>query len=117
MDAFARLAPRVDRIAHPSAYLRTAVVNATRSHHRRLRIARRHPPPQADPVHDPEIDELWERLGELRPIERMCVVLRFYEDLSLDQVAAELDLPVGTVKSHLHRALARLRSLLGEEDR
>jgi RNA polymerase sigma-70 factor (sigma-E family) len=117
MDAFARVAPRIHEIEQPPAYLRTAVVNAARSHHRRLRLARRHTPRPEVAVHDPEIDELWERLDELRPTERACVVLRYYEDLSLDQVAAELDLPVGTVKSHLHRAISRLRALLDEEDR
>jgi RNA polymerase sigma-70 factor (ECF subfamily) len=53
----------------------------------------------------------------LRPDERACVVLRFYEDLTLAQIAEQLDLPLGTVKSHLHRAIAALRDLLTEEDR
>ncbi len=117
MDAFARLAPRIDQIEHPAAYLRSAVVNAAHSHHRRLRLARRHAPQPELATHDPEIDELWDRLAHLRPAERACVVLRFYDDLTLEQIADELDLPIGTVKSHLHRAIARLRSLLGEEDR
>jgi RNA polymerase sigma-70 factor (ECF subfamily) len=43
------------------------------------------------------------------------VVLRFYEDLSLAEVAEQLELPLGTVKSHLHRAIASLRSLLADE--
>lgn len=115
MDAFTRVAPRITTLDQPAAYLRTAVVNATRSHHRRLRTARQVPDPVDEAVHDPELDELWARLEQLRPDERACVVLRFYEDLSLAEIAEQLELPLGTVKSHLHRAIASLRSLLSDE--
>ena len=56
-------------------------------------------------------------LGELRPIEREVVILRYVADLSLDEVAEALGRPLGTVKSHLHRSLRRLRATLGEESR
>ena len=115
MDAFTRVAPRITTLDQPAAYLRTAVVNATRSHHRRLRTARQIPDPVHEAVHDPELDELWARLAQLRPDERACVVLRFYEDLSLADIATQLDLPLGTVKSHLHRGLSTLRTLLTDE--
>lgn len=117
MDAFAQLAPRIDTVDRPEAYLRTSVVNGSRSHHRRLHTVRRQPTPRAEGVWDPEVDELWQRLASLRPDERACVVLRFYEDLPLRDIAEQLDLPLGTVKSHLHRAIAALRDLLTEEDR
>jgi len=117
MDAFSRVAPRIAELDHPAAYLRTAVINAARSHHRRLRTARRVEQPAEEAVHDPELDELWDRLEQLRPDERACVVLRYYEDLPLAEIAAQLDLPLGTVKSHLHRAISTLRTLLTEEDR
>jgi RNA polymerase sigma factor (sigma-70 family) len=117
MDAFARLAPRLEVVDEPVAYLRTSVVNGSRSHHRRLRTVRKQPVPRAEGIWDPEVDELWQRLATLRPDVRACVVLRFYEDLSLADIAAQLDLPVGTVKSHLHRAIATLRDLVTEEDR
>lgn len=115
MDAFARLTPRLDDVDEPAAYLRTSVVNGTRSHHRRLRTVRRQPRPRQEVVHDPEVDELWQRLAALKPDERACVVLRFYEDLTMPQIAEHLDLPLGTVKSHVHRALATLRTLLVDE--
>ncbi len=117
MDAFSRLAPRLEVVAEPAAYLRTSVVNGARSHHRRLHTVRRHPVPRAAGVWDPEIDELWQLLATLRPDVRACVVLRFYEDLSVPDIAAQLELPAGTVKSHLHRAIATLRDLRPEEDR
>jgi RNA polymerase sigma-70 factor (ECF subfamily) len=40
-------------------------------------------------------------------------VLRFHLDWSLEQIAAALGVPVGTVKSRLHRALSSLRETLG----
>ncbi len=50
-------------------------------------------------------------LRRLTKRERACVVLRFYEDLSQDQIADELGIATGTVKSTLSRALAKLRVL------
>ncbi len=41
-------------------------------------------------------------------------VLRHFEDLSLEEIAAQLGLDVGTVKAHLARAVARLREELKE---
>jgi len=115
MGAFERIVPALDEIERPEAYLNTMVVNAARSHHRRLRTARRHVPDREEAVTDPEVDELWQRLAELKPDERACVVLRFYEDLTVDEIARRLDMPAGTVKSHLHRSIASLRRLLEGE--
>ncbi|WP_405093144.1 SigE family RNA polymerase sigma factor [Micromonospora sp. NBC_01392] len=49
-------------------------------------------------------------LGTLSPRERAIVVLRYYFDLPEAQVARELDVSVGTVKSTSARALAKLRT-------
>ncbi len=46
---------------------------------------------------------------------RQVLLLRFVEELSLEEIAAALDLPIGTIKSHIHRARRRLRSALGQE--
>jgi RNA polymerase sigma-70 factor, ECF subfamily len=52
----------------------------------------------------------------LSPEQAITVVLRFHVDLSLDDVAARMGVPVGTVKSRLHAALAKLeRGLSGAE--
>jgi len=46
---------------------------------------------------------------------RVAVTLRFGQGLSVEQIAAMLNVRVGTVKSRLHRALAQLRDILGEK--
>jgi RNA polymerase sigma-70 factor (ECF subfamily) len=51
-------------------------------------------------------------VARLGPDHRIVIALRFWRDLSLEQVAETLDLPVGTVKSRLHYALAALRTEL-----
>jgi RNA polymerase sigma-70 factor, ECF subfamily len=48
---------------------------------------------------------------------REVVMLRFFSDLSLAEIAAECDRPLGTVKTHLHRGLLRLRRSLESEGR
>ena len=46
---------------------------------------------------------------------RETIALRYFAELSIDEIAEALDRPVGTVKVHVHRGLERLRSALAEE--
>ncbi|MBB5791387.1 SigE family RNA polymerase sigma factor [Jiangella mangrovi] len=59
--------------------------------------------------------QLLTALAEVPPRQRAVLVLRFWEDLSVDQVAALLDCSPGTVKSQTARGLDRLREVLGSE--
>jgi RNA polymerase sigma-70 factor (ECF subfamily) len=52
-------------------------------------------------------------LARLRPAERLCVTLNFSGDLSHQDIADELKLPLGTVKSHIRRGLDQLKTVLG----
>ncbi len=54
-------------------------------------------------------------LNRLKPVERLCVTLNFSGDLSHQEIADELKIPLGTVKSHIRRALDQLRSILAPE--
>ncbi|RYV51429.1 sigma-70 family RNA polymerase sigma factor [Pengzhenrongella frigida] len=52
-------------------------------------------------------------LGVLAPQERACVVLRYYEDLTVPEIAAQLQLAPGTVKRYLSNAVHKLEARLG----
>lgn len=56
---------------------------------------------------------LLDALASLPPGDRDVVVLVAWEDLSYEEVAAALDIPLGTVRSRLNRARRKLRELLG----
>ena len=92
-EAFAKLAGRdTSEVREPEAYLRTVVVNECRSVMRR----RRHQAadPVAEGVHLDRSDlEMREALARLSPRRRTVVVLRFYEDMKVDDIAALLGLP------------------------
>jgi len=110
-DAFVRIHPLLDDLDNPGAYLRRVVINLCRTHHRRRdvedRWLARQPPPS--PVLPPELDETWRALHRLTPTQRHVLVLHFYLDMRLADVAEMLDIPLGTVKSNLHRGVAAVR--------
>ena len=61
-------------------------------------------------------DQLDRVLSRLEPEARAVVVMHFFLDLPLSQVAATLGIPVGTAKSRLHRSLAAMRSAIAIDD-
>ena len=62
---------------------------------------------------DRALDEAFDRLDIDH---RLVVLLRFWQDLTLEEIADRLDTPVGTVKSRLHYALRKLRADLEATD-
>jgi RNA polymerase sigma-70 factor, ECF subfamily len=56
-----------------------------------------------------------EAVGSLDPQKRVVVVLRYWLDFSVEEIAGVLGIPVGTVGSRLSRALAELRIVLEDE--
>jgi len=58
--------------------------------------------------------DLQRALSALSPRQRACVVLRYYDDLTVPRIAETLGLSAGTVKRHLSDAAARLAPLLGD---
>jgi RNA polymerase sigma-70 factor (ECF subfamily) len=68
-----------------------------------------------DRAADPLLDRKLRRMiAELPDMQRVIVTLRYQEDLDPSEICSIVDLPVNTVKSHLHRALQTLRRKLGE---
>ncbi|MDQ8164844.1 MAG: sigma-70 family RNA polymerase sigma factor [Gemmatimonadota bacterium] len=66
-----------------------------------------------DEIQARELGSAIERaIGQLRPEYRACIVLRHVEGRSYEEIAATLDLPLGTVKTYIHRARIQLRELL-----
>ncbi len=122
-EAYARVWPKVRRgkVENVPAYLRQAVVNCVYGGHRRRareqREAERRRVDWRDGISfEREAEDaavVRAALLTLAPKHRTVVVLRFFDDLSEDDTAAVLDLPVGTVKSRCSRALSQLRHLLG----
>jgi RNA polymerase sigma-70 factor (sigma-E family) len=111
----------VGRPADPAGYARQVLVNRRRSLRRRTAVqarwlARSRPAEQeevAPPADHERAMVLWQAVRALPPRQRAVLVLRFHQDLTEAQVARLLGLPLGTVKSLGHRALARLRQRLG----
>jgi RNA polymerase sigma-70 factor (ECF subfamily) len=52
-------------------------------------------------------------LAQLSSVQRAVLVLYHQEERSYEQIAAVLGMPIGTVRTHLHRGRARLRELIG----
>lgn len=107
-DAVIAMRGRWDSIEDPKAYLRAAVVNRCRSWLRRRRTERSHPP-QAAAAAELGADELWDALATLSERRRTAIVLRFYEDLPDDEIAAVLGCRPATVRTLIHRGLNLLR--------
>jgi DNA-directed RNA polymerase specialized sigma24 family protein len=112
-DTFLRFGARPTPPDDPTTYLRTSVVNACRSYHRRRFLERRHRPGLPPPGIDSP-SELWDILGRLSPRQRTALVLRYYLDLPEDDIAAILHCRPSTVRSLVQRGLNRLREELSE---
>lgn len=71
---------------------------------------------QESPLEEMEARELGSAIeraiGALRPEYRSCVLLRHVEGRSYEEIAATLDLPLGTVKTYIHRGRQALRRAL-----
>jgi RNA polymerase sigma-70 factor (sigma-E family) len=123
-DAFLRVVGRLGHLRDPGAfdaYLRRAVVNLARNHHRRRAIERRFlsSSTAAESVPAPErqvVDRhaIVAALGRLSERQRAAIVLRYYEDLSEDAIAQVLRCRPATVRSLVSRGVQLLRGELLE---
>ncbi|HEY1135655.1 MAG TPA: SigE family RNA polymerase sigma factor [Nocardioides sp.] len=113
---------RLARTATAEAYVRRSIVNASVSRWRRDRrlVSVADPEPHGSVLADPaegltDSTVAWDLCRTLPPVQRAAVVLRFFEDRTFAEVAAVLGCREATARSHVHRALAALRTRLAEE--
>ncbi|MFD8479079.1 SigE family RNA polymerase sigma factor [Kitasatospora sp. NPDC059673] len=110
---------RASRMENLDAYTRTVLTRTFLAEQRKWSVARRLGALAGSPEVSPDGDTdlrvtLLTALAELPARARAMVVLRYWEDLSVETVAELLGCSTGTVKSQCSRALARLREQLGE---
>ena len=109
-------------VASAEAYVRRAILttylDAGRSTSRWRKIAHLQAEPEIIEPLDAQTDsriDLRDQLMRLTPRERACVVLRYYEDLKVDDIAAELGISDGAVKRYLSDGLAKMKVSLDSE--
>jgi RNA polymerase sigma factor (sigma-70 family) len=108
-------------ISSAEAYVRRAILNGYLDGGRRVtrwrKIAHLAAVPEqgesAVPASESRID-LQGELQKLAPRERACLVLRYYEDLKVADIAETLDISAGAVKRYLSDGLAKLSTSLGQ---
>lgn len=117
-EAFVRVAGRIDALDNPGGYLRTVLVNLCHDHGRRLRTVRRHPDPRPEEMAPPDLpsdlSEIWRAVQSLPQRQRDALVLRYWADLSTEEVGRLLGVRPGSVRSLVHRGLASLQEVLSD---
>ncbi|KJY38493.1 MULTISPECIES: SigE family RNA polymerase sigma factor [Streptomyces] len=112
---------RISRIDNPAAYAQTVLVRSFLTHQRR-RSAGERPvgefpesrAPEAGAA-DPELRvTLLQALGQLAPKDRAVLVLRYWEDRSIEETAEAMNVSSAAVRTRSTRALTRLRGQLGD---
>jgi RNA polymerase sigma-70 factor (ECF subfamily) len=123
-DTFLRAWQKLARLREPAAFgawLRQIAVNIWLQHARRHRISMEpleespralNTPSEGGMSNAARRIDLAAALETLRPPERLCLVLAYAEGMSHGQIAEATGLPLGTVKSHVARATAKLRDVL-----
>jgi len=121
-EAFVRAWDRrrtLSTVDHPEAWVRTVAWRLAVSRFRRTRSAmtawRRHGPPGDVAPPDIANTALVAALRQIPEAQRQAIVLHHLCDLSVEQVAAEVGSPVGTVKARLSRGRAALAQLLTDD--
>lgn len=109
---------RVARADSPAAYAQTVLVRAFLSLRRRRSTGERpvgNLPERAESGPDTALRlTLLDAIGRLPPRDRAVLLLRYWEDRSIEETARMLRLSNGAVRSQGTRALARVRALLGD---
>ena len=108
------------------AFLRSILINLARDHNRRGLMSLRHrntaerttapAEPDDHAMADEESTAVLVALGSLPDRQRACLVLHYYEELSIAEVAETLEISKNSVKTHCRRGLRSLESRLEEPE-
>jgi RNA polymerase sigma-70 factor (sigma-E family) len=119
--AFAKLYaawPRLRDVAAAEAYLRRTLTSTYLDDSKRMWNRERATGELPERLASYDEDDrlvLLDALAHVPPRQRACVVLRFFDDLSVEDTAAALRCSTGTVKSNTSRGLDALRRILGPD--
>ncbi len=91
--------------------VRNRVIDLGRKRQRDQRLSDALPEPEPIADEKDARDAVLDMIADLPEFQREVLLLRFVEELSLNQVAARLNVPTGTIKSRLHNALKALRKV------
>ncbi|MEV6173272.1 SigE family RNA polymerase sigma factor [Streptomyces sp. NPDC051954] len=111
---------RVSRVDNPAAYAQTVLTRTFLAHQRRRSSTERATDVLPERPHAADGDTslrltLLEALARLPAKDRAVVVLRYWEDRSIEETADAMNTSSAAVRTRCTRALARLRELLGED--
>ncbi len=123
-EAFMRVYDAWDRLEDPEravAYLRATIVNLSRGRHRHRLVAERNQPPRLVAVPSAEDDAMGrvgrkavlDAVSSLPTRQRACVVMRHWLRMTEGEIAATLDVSVGSVRTHNKRGIEALQRKLG----
>jgi len=122
-EAFIRLARSAHKIKDDrkaAAYLRSIVLNLARDHNRRGLVSLRHRLPLDDReastedivVLSEEHQQVVDSLRTLPHRQRTCLILRYFDELGIDEIAGALGISRNSVKTHLTRGMKALEGQL-----
>jgi len=113
-EAFAQLLRRGDEVRNPAAWVWTTAFRAAA---RELQQRRTTVPDPPDSAHDPAMSDqrVLSAIGQLSDRQRAAVVLHYYADRPVKEIADLLGSTTSAVSVHLFRARKNLRDLLGDD--
>ncbi|WP_096156809.1 MULTISPECIES: RNA polymerase sigma factor [Bacillus] len=130
-DTFIRLIKQLQQKhipTHPKAWLYRVATNICKDYWKSAQYRSESPPADDLPIkkdEKPSVIEIYEHqetrkeilhaLNHLPQTQQQIVMLRFFQDLKLKEIAEITDLPLGTVKSNLFHALKKLKHFMEDE--
>jgi len=65
---------------------------------------------------DPFLEQVNQYIDELSHAQKTCIVLRYFEEMKVDEIAATLNISSGSVKTHLHRGVEKIKQQISKSE-